>query len=44
MNFSQEGVQLPRVMQSVKAMVRDGSFSADTVIVDGYDFSRVLRR
>ncbi len=43
MNFNQEGIQLPRVMQSVQAMIRDGSFSADTVIVDGYDFGRVTR-
>ncbi len=43
MNFNQEGVRLPRVLCSVRAMIRDGSFSADTVIVDGYDFGRVTR-
>jgi hypothetical protein len=43
MNFNQDGIQLPRVVQSIRAMIRDGAFSADTLIVDGYDFARVTR-
>lgn len=41
MNFNQQGIQLPRVLKSVESMVKDGNFSADTIIVDGYDFSKI---
>lgn len=41
MNFNQEGIQLSRVLKSVESMVRDGNFSADTIIVDGYDFTKI---
>jgi hypothetical protein len=40
MNFSQEGVGLPRVMASVRTLIRDGHFSADSIVVDGFDFRR----
>ncbi|TVR57631.1 MAG: hypothetical protein EA426_11655 [Spirochaetaceae bacterium] len=38
MNFSQSGVQMTQVLNSLKAMINDGGFAADLVIVDGYDF------
>ena len=41
MNFNQEGIRLSRVLKSVESMVRDGNFSADTIIVDGYDFTKI---
>ena len=40
MNFKQDGVKTEQVLRSVEAMIVGGNFSADTVIVDGFDFSR----
>jgi hypothetical protein len=39
MNFKQDGVAIGRMLGSIKAMIRDGHFAADVVVVDGYDFS-----
>jgi hypothetical protein len=38
MNFSQEGMKVEQVLRSLEAMIRDGNFAAETVIVDGYAF------
>jgi hypothetical protein len=43
MNFNQEGIGLARVIRSIQAMIRDGQFSADCLVVDGYDFTRMRR-
>jgi len=40
MSFNQEGVSLSRVISSVRTLIRDGHFSADSIVVDGYDFAR----
>lgn len=40
MNFNQEGVQADQVVKSLRAMIRDGNFAADQIVVDGYDFSK----
>jgi len=40
MNFRQDGIQISQILKSINSMIRDGNFSADSVIVDGYDFSR----
>jgi hypothetical protein len=40
MNFSQEGVGLSRVMASVRTLIREGHFSADSIVIDGFDFRR----
>lgn len=40
MNFSQDGVTPKQLAASLKAMILDGGFTADVVIVDGYDFER----
>ena len=40
MNFTQEGMSVDQIIRSLKAMIVDGGFSARTVIVDGFDFSR----
>jgi hypothetical protein len=40
MNFKQDGVRTEQVLRSVEAMIVTGNFAADTIIVDGYDFSR----
>jgi len=39
MNFKQDAARTDRVLQSIEAMVTAGKFAADTVIVDGYDFT-----
>ncbi len=39
MNFKQEGMRIEQVLRSLEAMIRDGNFPAETVIVDGYTFT-----
>lgn len=39
MNFKQDAARTERILQSLEAMITHGKFAADTVIVDGYDFS-----
>ncbi len=39
MSFKQDGVSVDQVLGSIKAMIKDGHFVADVVVVDGYDFS-----
>jgi len=39
MSFKQDGVTVDQVLGSVKALIRDGHFVADVVVIDGYDFS-----
>ena len=41
MNFSQEGINISQVLNSIQAMINDGNFPADAVIFDGYDLPRV---
>ncbi|MBN1274510.1 MAG: hypothetical protein JXB26_19795 [Candidatus Aminicenantes bacterium] len=43
MNFKQEGTQTEQVLKSLEAMIRDGNFAAETIIIDGFDFSRSSR-
>lgn len=38
MNFNQDGVTAEQMMRGLHALVDSGGFSADVVIVDGYDF------
>jgi len=40
MNFKQEGTRPEQVLRSVEALITYGKFAADTIITDGYDFSR----
>ena len=40
MNFSQDGVSIDQLKKSLKAMIGDGHFNAETIVVDGYDFSK----
>jgi len=40
MNFKQEGTRTEQVLKSIETMIEHGKFEADTVIVDGYDFSQ----
>ena len=39
MKFNQEGITVDQILRSLTAMIRDGGFSAECVIVDGYKFS-----
>jgi hypothetical protein len=40
MNFKQSAANTDQVLKSVEAMIDFGKFAADTVMVDGYDFSK----
>ena len=39
MKFTQEGVSGEQILRSLKALIKDGNFNADAIIIDGYDFS-----
>ena len=39
MKFNQEGLTVDQILKSLKAMIKDGGFTADHVIVDGYKFT-----
>ena len=39
MKFNQEGTTADQILKSVRALIRDGGFNAETIIVDGFDFS-----
>jgi hypothetical protein len=43
LNYSQDGVTGPHILQSLKSMIQDGGFNAEVIIVDGFDFSRTDR-
>jgi hypothetical protein len=40
MNFNQDGISTEMILKSLKAMIVDGGFKADTLIIDGFDFSK----
>jgi len=40
MNFNQEGMSNEQILRSLRAMIVEGGFAADSIIVDGFDFSR----
>jgi hypothetical protein len=40
MNFKQEGANTGQILKSVEALILQGQFAAETVIVDGFDFTR----
>jgi hypothetical protein len=40
MNFKQDGAKTEQVLKSVQALIQQGRFSADTAIVDGFDFRK----
>ncbi|MFH0977429.1 MAG: hypothetical protein V1874_16745 [Spirochaetota bacterium] len=40
MNFNQDGVKINQITNSIKSLIKDGHFSADSIIVDGYDFHK----
>jgi hypothetical protein len=40
MNFNQDGMTSEQILKSIRAMIVDGGFKADSLIIDGFDFSR----
>jgi KaiC/GvpD/RAD55 family RecA-like ATPase len=40
MNFNQDGVTSEQILRSLRAMIVDGGFKADALIIDGFDFSK----
>jgi hypothetical protein len=40
MNFNQDGARTEQVLKSLEAMIIHGRFAADTIIVDGFDFTQ----
>ena len=39
MKFNQEGLTIEQILRSLRAMIKDGGFAAECIIVDGYKFS-----
>jgi len=39
MNFNQEVMSNEQILKSLRAMIKDGGFAAESLIVDGFDFS-----
>jgi hypothetical protein len=40
MNFNQEGITKDQLLKSLRAMIIEGGFKADSIIIDGFDFSQ----
>lgn len=40
MNFNQDGISSDQILKSLKALIVDGGFKADALIIDGFDFTR----
>jgi hypothetical protein len=40
MNFNQDGVTSEQILRSLRAMIVDGGFKADALIIDGFDFGK----
>ncbi|MDR1278337.1 MAG: hypothetical protein LBK02_06275 [Treponema sp.] len=43
MNFNQDGMSGDQILKSLRAMIVEGGFAAEAIIVDGFDFSRMER-
>jgi hypothetical protein len=41
MNFNQDGQTVEMIIRSLRAMIKDGGFAAEALIVDGMDFARI---
>jgi len=41
MNFNQDGVTKEQILKSLRAMIIDGGFKANAIIIDGFDFSGI---
>ncbi|MDR2952604.1 MAG: AAA family ATPase [Treponema sp.] len=43
MNFNQDGMSKDQILSSLRALIVDGRFKPEAVIIDGFDFSRADR-
>ncbi|GHT91103.1 hypothetical protein FACS1894140_1020 [Spirochaetia bacterium] len=43
MNFNQDGVTPDQILKSLRAMIVDGGFKAQALIIDGLDFAKIDR-
>jgi hypothetical protein len=43
MNFNQDGMSGDQILRSLRAMIVEGGFRAEAIIIDGFDFSRMDR-
>jgi hypothetical protein len=43
MNFNQDVMSKDQILKSLRAMIIEGGFKADAIIIDGFDFSRTDR-
>ncbi|MDR3115119.1 MAG: hypothetical protein LBU25_06325 [Treponema sp.] len=43
MNFNQEGIATEQILRSLRALIREGDFKAESLIIDGFDFTRGTR-
>jgi hypothetical protein len=41
MNFNQEGIDIAQILKSLEAMIVNGNFKADTIIIDGLDVNTI---
>jgi hypothetical protein len=40
MNFNQDGTKIIQITNSIKSLIKDGHFSANTIVIDGFDFNK----
>jgi len=40
MTFNQDGISNDQIIKSLRAMIIEGGFKADSIIIDGFDFTR----
>jgi KaiC/GvpD/RAD55 family RecA-like ATPase len=43
MNFNQDGMTKDQIIRSLRAMIIEGGFKAEAIIIDGFDFSRTTK-
>ncbi|MDR0451039.1 MAG: hypothetical protein LBH26_07215, partial [Treponema sp.] len=43
MNFNQDGVTGDQILRSLRAMIVEGGFKAESLIIDGFDFAKMDR-
>jgi hypothetical protein len=43
MKFNQDGLTIEQILKSLCALIKDGGFNANTMIVDGFDFSKAKK-
>jgi len=43
MNFNQDGMSKDQIIKGLRSMITEGGFKAESVIIDGFDFSRADR-